>query len=155
MYKIPPGGGGGSIASSRPKMYTVHTSVRFHIACKKTLFWSQNCLTQGNNSVIMNLFSIEIVYLFPEVLSVSLSEYSVIKREFKWKQICSQQFYVRYWIFCYNEWRYKEIWLYQHFSSDKCFNISTRYCCSYHTYCKTCLKWPLKNRQNKDLNDKW
>ena len=20
---------------------------------------------------------------------------------------------------------------------------------------KTCLKWPLKNRQNKDLNDKW
>ena len=22
------------------------------------------------------------------------------------------------------------------------------------TYSKTCLKWPLKNRQNKDLNDK-
>ena len=21
--------------------------------------------------------------------------------------------------------------------------------------CKTCLKRPLKNRQNKDLNDKW
>ena len=29
-------------------------------SCKKTLF-------QGNNSVIMNLFSIEIVYLLPEV----------------------------------------------------------------------------------------
>ena len=36
-------------------------------SCKKTLFWSQNCLTHGNNSVIMDLFSIEIVYLFPEV----------------------------------------------------------------------------------------
>ena len=23
------------------------------------------------------------------------------------------------------------------------------------TYSKTCVKWPLKNRQNKDLNDKW
>ena len=22
-------------------------------------------------------------------------------------------------------------------------------------YSKTCVKWPLKNRQNKDLNDKW
>ena len=22
-------------------------------------------------------------------------------------------------------------------------------------YSKTCLKWPLKKRQNKDLNDKW
>ena len=22
-------------------------------------------------------------------------------------------------------------------------------------YSKTCLKWPLKNRQNKDLNGKW
>ena len=28
----------------------------------------------------MNLFSLEIVYLFPEVIAVSLSEYSVIKR---------------------------------------------------------------------------
>ena len=36
-------------------------------SCKKILFWSQNCLTRGNNSVIVNLFSIEIVYLFPEV----------------------------------------------------------------------------------------
>ena len=52
-------------------------------SCKKTLFLSQNCLTHGNNSVIMNLFSTEIVYLFPEVaVGVSLSEYSVIKREF-------------------------------------------------------------------------
>ena len=47
---------------------------------KKTLFWSQNCLTHGNNSVIMNLFSIEIVYLFPEVTV------GVVK-----------------WIFCYKE----------------------------------------------------
>ena len=22
-------------------------------------------------------------------------------------------------------------------------------------YSKTCVKWPLKKRQNKDLNDKW
>ena len=22
-------------------------------------------------------------------------------------------------------------------------------------YCKTCVKWPLKNTQNKDLYDKW
>ena len=22
-------------------------------------------------------------------------------------------------------------------------------------YCEICVKWPLKNRQNKDLNDKW
>ena len=36
-------------------------------SCKKTLFCSQNFLTHGNNSVIINLFSIEIVYLFPEV----------------------------------------------------------------------------------------
>ena len=55
----------------------------------------------------------EIVHLFPEViLSVSLSEYYVIKREFQRKQMRSQQIYVGYWIFCYNEWRYKEFWLY-------------------------------------------
>ena len=24
-----------------------------------------------------------------------------------------------------------------------------------HTYSKTCVKRPLKNRQNKDLNNKW
>ena len=48
-----------------------------------------------------------------KLLSVSLSEYSVIKREFQWKQIRSQQIYVGYWIFCYNEWRYKEFWLYK------------------------------------------
>ena len=36
-------------------------------SCEKTFFWSQNCLTHSNNYVIMNLFSIEIVYLFPEV----------------------------------------------------------------------------------------
>ena len=48
--------------------------------CKKTLFWSQNCLAHGNNFVIMNLFSKEIVYLFPEVTV------GVVK-----------------WIFCYKE----------------------------------------------------
>ena len=25
----------------------------------------------------------------------------------------------------------------------------------YFTYSKKCLKWPLKNRQNKGINDKW
>ena len=25
----------------------------------------------------------------------------------------------------------------------------------YYIYSKTCLKWPLKNRQNKGLKDKW
>ena len=49
-------------------------------SCKKALFWSQNYLNHGNNSVIKNLFSIEIVYLFPEVTV------GVVK-----------------WIFCYKE----------------------------------------------------
>ena len=31
------------------------------------LTWSHDCLTYGKNSVIMNLFSIDNVYLFPEV----------------------------------------------------------------------------------------
>ena len=26
---------------------------------------------------------------------------------------------------------------------------------SLYIYSKTCLNWPLKNRQNKDLRDKW
>ena len=39
----------------------------------------QNCLTHGQNSVIMNLFSIENVYLFPEVTV------GVIKRIFCYK----------------------------------------------------------------------
>ena len=47
---------------------------------QKTLFWSQNCLTHGNNYVIMNLVSIEIVYLCPEV-TVGVAK----------------------WIFCYKE----------------------------------------------------
>ena len=47
---------------------------------KKTVNWSQNCLTHGNSSVIINIFSIEIVYLFPEVTV------GVVK-----------------WIFCYKE----------------------------------------------------
>ena len=51
-----------------------------HLFMQNTLVWSQNCLTHGNNSVIMNLFSIEIVYLFPEVTV------GVVK-----------------WIFCYKE----------------------------------------------------
>ena len=46
------------------------------------------------------------------LLSVSLSEYSVMKSELKWKQIHSQQIYVGYWIFFYKEWHYKEFWLY-------------------------------------------
>ena len=25
----------------------------------------------------------------------------------------------------------------------------------YGLYSNTCVKWPLKNRQNKDVNDKW
>ena len=56
-----------------------NTAVQFHIASKCTKLPTyqvrqkpfhaklQNCLTHGNISVIMNLFSIEIVYLFPEV----------------------------------------------------------------------------------------
>ena len=35
---------------------------------QKTLFLSQNCRTHGNNSVLMNLFSTEIVYLLPEII---------------------------------------------------------------------------------------
>ena len=27
--------------------------------------------------------------------------------------------------------------------------------CAYAIYSKTCVKWPLKNRHNKDLKDKW
>ena len=49
-------------------------------SCKKTLNWSQNWLTNGNSFIIMNLFSIEIVYLFPKVTV------GVVK-----------------WIFCYKE----------------------------------------------------
>ena len=65
-------------------LFQMYISVQFHIAskctklptyqvrqkpvhAKKTLFRSQNCLTHVNNSVIKNLFSVEIVYLFPEV----------------------------------------------------------------------------------------
>ena len=60
------------------------TSVKFHIASKcaklptyqvrqKPVHAKRPCsdhkivLTHGNNAVIMNLFSIELVYLFPEV----------------------------------------------------------------------------------------
>ena len=58
----------------------MYTSVQFHIASKctyqvrtKPVHAKRTCsdhkivLTHGNNSVIMNLFSTEIVYLFPEV----------------------------------------------------------------------------------------
>ena len=64
-------------------LFQTYTSVQFHIASKcttlshfkwdrnlfmkKTLSWSQKCLIYGKNSGIMHLFSIEIVYLFPEV----------------------------------------------------------------------------------------
>ena len=63
--------------------FQMYSSVQFHIAskCTKYPFYqmrqnqlmqniltsSQNCLTYCKNSVIMNLFSIENVYLFPEV----------------------------------------------------------------------------------------
>ena len=80
-------------------LFQMHTSVQFHVASKSTKLPThqvrqklvhpkrpcsdhKNILTHGNNSVIMNLFSIEIVYLSQKLLSVSLSEYSVIKREF-------------------------------------------------------------------------
>ena len=46
----------------------------------KTLSWSQNRLTHGKTSVIMNLFSIENVYLFPEVTA------GVAKWIFWWKE---------------------------------------------------------------------
>ena len=48
-------------------------------------------MAHGKNSVIMNLFSIENVNLFPELAVGVLCEYSVIKREFLWKQIRSLQ----------------------------------------------------------------
>ena len=35
MYKIPPGGGGGSIASSRPNFLTVSDQVRLKLWCIK------------------------------------------------------------------------------------------------------------------------
>ena len=34
---------------------------------------------------------------------------------------------------------------------DKMYSVS----CLTYVYSKTCVKGPLKNRQNKDLNDKW
>ena len=64
-------------------LFQTYTSVQFHIASKctklptyqvrqkpfhaKNLVLIRKLYTHGNNSVIMNLFSIEIVYLFPEV----------------------------------------------------------------------------------------
>ena len=48
---------------------------------QKTLSWLPNWLTHGKNSVIMNLFSIENVLMFPELITVG-----VVK-----------------WIFCYKE----------------------------------------------------
>ena len=65
-------------------LFQMYTSVQFHIASKYTKLTNyqvrqkpvhakrhcsdhKNCLTHVNNSVMMNLFSIEIVYLFPEV----------------------------------------------------------------------------------------
>ena len=64
-------------------LFQMYTSVQLHIASKctklpsyqtrqipvmqNTLTLSQICLTHGKNSVIMNLFSRENVYLFPEI----------------------------------------------------------------------------------------
>ena len=56
----------------------VHCTLR--VFMQNTLTWSQNCLTHGKNSVIMNLFSIENVYLFPDVTV------SVVKRIFCYKE---------------------------------------------------------------------
>ena len=64
-------------------VFQIYTSVHFHAASKctklpsyqmrqkpvhaKDLVLITNCLTHGKYSVIMNLFSLEKVYLFPEV----------------------------------------------------------------------------------------
>ena len=64
-------------------LFQMLTSVKFHIASNcitlssyqvrqkpvhaKDLVLITKCLTHGKNSVIMNLLSIEIAYLFPEV----------------------------------------------------------------------------------------
>ena len=60
-------------------LFQMYTLVQFHIASKciklptyrvrqKPVHTKDlELMTHGNNSVIMNLFSIEIVYLFPEV----------------------------------------------------------------------------------------
>ena len=60
-------------------LFQMYTSVQFHIASKctklptyqvrqKPLHVKRPCYDdKSNNSVIMNLFSIEFVYLFPEV----------------------------------------------------------------------------------------
>ena len=79
-------------------LFQMYTSFQLHIASKCTKLPSYQMRqipvhskyhdliiklsTHGKNSAIMSLFSIENVYLFPEVIVVSLSEYSVIKRDF-------------------------------------------------------------------------
>ena len=79
----------------------MYTSVQFHIASKRTTLSScqvrqkpvhakdlvmiTKILTHGKNSVIMNLFSIETVYLFPEVTV------SVVKLIFCYKEGISME----------------------------------------------------------------
>ena len=59
------------------------TSRLSNVHAKDLVLIKKKFLTHGKNSVIMNLFSIENVYICSQkLLSVSLSEYSVIKREF-------------------------------------------------------------------------
>ena len=41
----------------------------------------------------------------------------------------------------------------EHNKLRTCFGVMSQKV--YITYSKTCVKWPLKNRQNIDLNDKW
>ena len=42
------------------------------------------------------------------------------------------------------------------YSSESIYTVCLSYLIWINTvYSKTCLKRPLKNRQNKDLNDKW
>ena len=73
-------------------LFQMYTSVQLHIASKCTKLPTyqvrqkpfhaklQNCLTHGNISVMMNIFSIEIVYLFQEVTV------GVVKRIFCYKE---------------------------------------------------------------------
>ena len=41
------------------------------------------------------------------------------------------------------------------YSASLSFSLLKVQCNPIMTYSKTCVKWPLKNSQNKNLNDKW
>ena len=61
----------------------------------------------------MNLFSIEIVYLFPEVTVAVVKWIFCYKEGVLMETDLFPAILCRYWIFYYNEWRYKEFWLYK------------------------------------------